>query len=139
MTLYQIIDELVKCSKKEPNIHTVITDNVYQLNSIGDVEYTAICVTFVKCNTTEDIDNYTLNIFYVDRLNETRNNQVDIQNMGVLILRNIINRFNKLDDETQIDWNYQITPFYERFTADCSGVFATVNITTPTIGLCELS
>lgn len=138
MTLYEIIHHLIDCAAAQPNINTTLTDNIYQLNTMGDVEYTAVCVSFVRCSTTEDIDNYTLNIFYVDRLNENRNNQVDIQNMGVLVLRNIINRFNSIDDETQVDYEYQITPFYEKFTADCSGVFATINVTTPTIGLCEL-
>ena len=138
MTLYSIINKLKECASAEPNINTVIEGDIYQLNTNGDVRYSAFCVTPTRMKTSEDIDYYTLTLFYVDRLNESRDNQIELLSRGTTILRNIINRFNSVDDTTQIDYTFEIIPFIQRFASDCSGVMATVIVTTETIGICDI-
>lgn len=138
MTLIDIVNNLFTSAIAEPNIHTTLSNDIYQLNTMGDVEFSAFCITQDRHTSDEDVDTYRFYVFYVDRLNEDRSNQLEIQSTGCILLKNIFNRFNSIDFDTQIDWRYEVTPFNERFTSECAGVYALINITTPSIGICEI-
>lgn len=138
MTLTEVIKNLGDCAAAEPNINTVLYNNIYQLNTTGDVDFSAICITQDKHTFGEDIDTFGFFVFYVDRLSEDESNLCEIQSTGCLMLKNIFNRFNNIDSSTQIEYSYNVTPYTERFTSNCAGVYATISITTDSIGICEI-
>ena len=123
MNLYELINAIKQLCEGVPNVHTVLSGDVYQLNSNPDLEYSAMVIsqdTHTVRPNDEYID-YTFNIFYVDRLTEDKSNKIDIENTAIQTLKHISNSLDELgfyinDFETQI--------FEERFEALCAGAYA---------------
>lgn len=140
MTLKQIINSIKQCAELEPNVNGVYVNDVYQLNAIPNVDYSCIVITQNTHVNDEDTITYQFYLFYVDRLinpTDGYDNQIEIQSRGIEVIRNIVNRFNEVnDDDTFIEYSYQLTPFNERFKDDCSGIYATINVITETQGDC---
>lgn len=135
MTYKNLIDNLTECSLVEPNVRTVICPDIYELNSLSDVEYNVVCITPNTFQVSEDVIVWSLNIYYVDRWDSEHQNQIDIQSAGITALNNIINRFSESLD-IEITRPITFIPFYQKFTDVCAGIYCTVQITTDSQGLC---
>lgn len=138
MTLYTLIDKLLTIAKEKPNINFVGEGDIYKLNHIPNIDYSVFYITQGAHNIGENINQYTLNLFYVDRIFEEDNkdNRLLIQSNGIEVITNIVNELVNSED---VDVSYPITytSFYQRFADDCSGVFATITFTTDSnIGIC---
>lgn len=127
MTLYDIVTGFKNIAKKQPNINYVGDGDIYSLNSMPNLEYGVFFITQSNHTQNEDTINYNLTLFYIDRVNSSGNNVLQIQSTGMLALNNIINNFNNLYDVEVGDIDY--TTFVHRFQDDCAGVYANVTIT----------
>lgn len=138
MTYYQLITELKNCALEEPNIGYAGSKDIFELNSRPDIDYTVFYITPNAFTVTEDTIRYSLNLYYVDRWDETENNQLQIHSAGIIALNNIINRFNNRFPDTAISYPLNCQPFYQRFKDMCGGVFVTVTFELDNIiGLCD--
>lgn len=137
MTLYEIVNEFLDIARKQPNIGYVNCGDIYSINSIPNLDYGVFFVTQTNHSQDENTVSYSLTLYYIDRLLPDESNRLQIQSQGILVLNNIINIFNNLNDEAQIEYDINYTTFTHRFTDNCAGVFANVTITTDNvIGTC---
>lgn len=67
MTYYQLITELQNTAKQDPNIRFTGTGNIYELNNKPDINYRVFYITPNLSTSYEDVDQYSLNLFYIDR------------------------------------------------------------------------
>lgn len=136
MKLYSIIESIKKICSTVPNVHTVIVGDVYELNQLQDIEYSAVVITEQSHahNIEEDYNLYGLDIFYVDRETSDKSNILDIHSCGIDVLNSIVNSIEDMGGE--ITNQYSIITFEERFDSLCAGAYASLNIRFAT-ELCE--
>lgn len=67
MTYYQLITELKNCALEEPNIRFAGSKDIFELNSIPDIDYSVFYITPNPFNMSEDLDRVSLNLYYVSR------------------------------------------------------------------------
>ena len=127
MTLFEIIKIIKDISLLQPNVRTASNGDIFDsLNGNPNVKYGVVHINQTTHNETETTDNYGLNVFYVDRLEVDKNNQLQIQSTGKNIIGNII---HTLCEQFDVDCpNITYTPFTERFKDECAGVYANLTI-----------
>lgn len=136
MTLIELEDKLLNIAIKMPNIGYVGEGDIYELNNLPNIDYSVFYITQDTHRVYENKVEYTLNLFYVDRLIEYPSNRMYIQSNGISAITNIV---NKLVAEEDVDVLYPLnfTPFYQRFADDCSGVFARITfVVNNSLGIC---
>ena len=136
MTLIEVIEKIKNIAKKQVNVGYVGEGDIYELNSLPNVDYSVIYITQSNHSITPDLCEYTLNIFYIDRLFGDKTNRLAIQSHGISIINNIINNL-ELSEDVNVEYPVPFTTFNHRFSDECGGVFATVKITADNeLGLC---
>ena len=128
MTLYQIIRRLETFSLTLPNVRTASDGDVYAgLNDNPELKYGVFFVTQNTHQELEDMDRYGLTLFYIDRLDDTlEDNRLQIQSIGKEVLSVILRDFC---EEYNIDFptvNY--TPFTQKFKDETAGVYAQITL-----------
>lgn len=137
MTLYEVITDILNIAKQQPNINHTGEGDIYSLNSLPNIDYNVFWVTQSNHTQGENTVTYNLVLYYIDRLLPDASNRLQIQSQGMLALNNIINIYNQMNPDIQIEYDINYTTFTHRFTDDCAGVFANVTITTDNeIGTC---
>ena len=125
MTLQEIIKTLQGIALTQPNIRSVGEGDIYEtLNAEGSTKYAYFFITQNKHQQTEDTDRYSLNVFYIDRLEDNKENKLQIQSIGKEVLNNIFTTFCDDFDAEMSGVDFQT--FTERFSDMCAGVYATV-------------
>lgn len=125
MTLQEIIKTLHSIALTQPNIRSVGEGDIYDtLNAEASSKYAYFFITQNKHQQTEDTDRYSLNVFYIDRLEDDKENKLQIQSTGKEVLTNIFNTFCDDFDAEMSGVDFQT--FTERFSDMCAGVYATV-------------
>lgn len=137
MTYYDLIKALKECALKEPNIRFAGAKDIYELNSLPNIDYDVFYITPNTHTLTEDTIRYSLNLYYITRWDETESNQVEIHSRGIFKLSNILNRFNNEFPDVAIVYNGTYQLFYQKFKDICAGVFLTIEIELPRLFECE--
>ena len=126
MTLLDTIYTLKNIALKQPNIRTAVEGNIYELmNSNPSLEYGVFVITQEAHTSDEGFNNFTFNLFYVDRLvNNLEDNRLQIQSIGIEVLNNIISTFCNVTgcDSTYPTFNV----FTQKFKDECSGVYCRI-------------
>lgn len=136
MTLLEIVNEFKKIAQKQPNINYVGDGDIYTLDTLPNIDYGVFFITQSNHTRDENTANYTLTLFFVDRVTADGSNKLAIQSNGITLLSNIINLF-LMKNDVEIDGDIRFTTFLQRFADDCSGVFCEITITTDNgIGIC---
>lgn len=130
MTLLDIIRSIERIVATQPNIHTIVRNDVYKLNSIPDVKYGVIAWTqgTHQMDYRSGMATYQIYLFYIDRKSDRSNIETEIVSFGVQVLNNII--FTLSAQDIFID-EAQVQPFTQRFADDCAGAYVTLNIQVP--------
>lgn len=137
MTLIDIVNEFLDIAKKQPNINYVGEGDIYDLNKLPNIDYGVFYITQTNHTQSEQMINYNLTLFYVDRIVKDGSNKLAIQSNGIITIGNIINLFSLKNPDVEIDYDIEYTTFLHRFSDECSGVFATVRIITDNnVGIC---
>lgn len=128
VTLNTMINLIKNKCNEIPNVGTVILNDIYELNSIQNVEYSTFVITQQKhlFDVNTRMMHYNFIIFYVDRLTEDKEDEIDVQSMGVQLLKYLVEDI----DETTIvgvQSNYTFTTFTERFQSLCAGAYVEVS------------
>lgn len=131
MTLYECVTYLKSIAMKQPNVRSSWDGDIYDLmNTNPSIRYATFVVSQTTHRQTENFCYYGFNLFYVDRLDETlEDNRLQVQSIGKEILSNVIKTFEELYDGVATSIVYH--PFTERFTDLCAGQYATVEIEVP--------
>ena len=134
MTLLNAIEKLNEIALEQPNIRTIITNDVYKLDAMGDVKYNVFCITQNQHmeNVDEGFVYYSLNLFFIDRLTDDYANELEIQSTAIQVLRNIIYTFINSYNADIYNYTINYTTFEQQFADLCAGAYATLSIAVPT-------
>lgn len=138
MTLKTIINKLQEYALGTPNVGGVIVNDVYHTNFWEGIEYAIVAIIQREHAVSDNLATYRFQLAYIDRLNEDRSNDVDIQSDGVMVISNVVNALIELNDNVELSGEITFSVFNERFKDECSGVVADVSlITASPMGTCH--
>ena len=125
MKYRELLNNITEVAKKHPNINSTFIGDVYELNHRNDVDYCAFVITqgTHRVNSDEDYIDYTLNLFYVDRLTADESNRTQIHSSGIDFMNSLLKAVEKLG---VVVVEQTVNVFNERFNDVCAGVYATV-------------
>lgn len=127
ITLNTLIHYVKDKCKEIPNVGCVLLNDVYELNALQNVQYSTFVITQQQhyFDTNTNMMCYKFVIFYVDRLTESKNNELDVQSMGVQLLHYLVQDILETS-QIGVDGNYTFTTFTEKFDSLCAGAFCEV-------------
>lgn len=135
MNLFQTIKAIEKTAALQPNVGTVVRNDVFRLSASPVVRYGAFA--WLQNEHTTDADSalitYNFTFFWVDRLKADHSNEVEVQSQGIEALENIL---RSLPDLGLFPAAYSFRTFTERFADDCAGAFCNVALETAKDTLC---
>ena len=125
MKYRELLNNITEVAKKHPNINSTFIGDVYELNHRNDVDYCAFVITngTHRVNSDEDYIDYTLNLFYVDRLTADESNRTQIHSSGIDFMNSLLRAVEKLG---VVVVEHTENVFNERFNDVCAGVYAKV-------------
>ena len=125
MKYRELLNNIIEVAKKHPNINSTFIGDVYELNHRNDVDYCAFVITqgTHRVNSDEEYIDYTLNLFYVDRLTADESNRTQIHSSGIDFMNSLLRAVEKLG---VVVVEHTENVFNERFNDVCAGVYATV-------------
>ena len=125
MKYRELLNNITEVAKKHPNINSTFIGDVYELNHRNDVDYCAFVITqgTHRVNSGEEYIDYTLNLFYVDRLTADESNRTQIHSSGIDFMNSLLRAVEKLG---VVVVEQTVNVFNERFNDVCAGVYATV-------------
>ena len=125
MKYRELLNNITEVARKHPNINSTFIGDVYELNHRNDVDYCAFVITqgTHRVNSDEDYIDYTLNLFYVDRLTADESNRTQIHSSGIDFMNSLLRAVEKLG---VVVVEHTENVFNERFNDVCAGVYATV-------------
>ena len=125
MKYRELLNNITEVASKHPNINSTFIGDVYELNHRNDVDYCAFVITngTHRVNSDEDYIDYTLNLFYVDRLTADESNRTQIHSSGIDFMNSLLRAVEKLG---VVVVEQTVNVFNERFNDVCAGVYATV-------------
>ena len=135
MTLLDVIRIMEVTASTQPAVRMLVRNDIFRLNGYPDARYGVFAWTQQQHSVvSEDLIRYSFSIFYVDRLTENLGNQVEVQSVGIEVLRNIIRSMEEAG--CFLANTVTFTTFNQRFLDECAGVFATVAFEVPAGSLC---
>lgn len=139
MTLFEIINKLKDIALSKPNINYASEGDVYTLNSLPNIDYSAFFITQNEHSIDSNTVTYNLNLFYIDRIADSEDNVLNIQSDGILQLTNIINTL-VFSEDVDVDGEINFVPFIQRFADNCAGVYCSVSfVCDNNLGICSYS
>lgn len=137
MTLYEIVNEILDIAQQQPNINYTGEGDIYSLNSLPNIDYSVFFITQSEHTQSEDTSTYNLILYHIDRLLTDGSNRLQVQSQSMLAIQNVINIFNQMNPDVQVDYDVRYTTFTHRFQDECAGAFANVTITVDNdLGIC---
>lgn len=136
MTLLKLIQTLKECAKSHDAVKTIVDNDIYKLNDMGNVEYGVFAYTQSVHTTNIDSDTitYDLTLFFVDLLQEDLSNQIEIQSKAIEVLEYVLQVLYASGIVVFGDYSFQ--PFSERFSDYCSGCFVQARFVSPKERFC---
>lgn len=127
--LYNLIKNIKSLAKSEPNIRFAEEGDVYVLNNQQDIDYPAFVLTQGEHsgNFDDETQTFGFSLFAVDRLVSDQSNKVDVQNWAINFIERLIDKIESCG-LGQINSDYRIETFTERFNSLCAGAFVQLNI-----------
>lgn len=135
MTLSQVIKAVEKVAMSQPSINMIVQNDVFRINSAPSLKYGVFAWLQGQHSgvISSGMTTFNFTFFYVDRLNEDKSNQIEIQSVGCETLANIV---RTLDDLGIYVESYSLQTFNQRFTDECAGVFSNVSLSVPAVAVC---
>ena len=138
MNYASLIKYIKDVAINNPLVKETIDGDIYQINS-KENQYGVFCVTSDVITRNDHTTTYNFILFYVDRLLEDQSNKNVVQTDGVICIQSVCNFINQNNENINISTpiNYQL--FTQRFTDQCAGVWATINMEVEdSLGDCDL-
>ena len=126
MNLYQTIRTIETVAAAQPDVRTIVREDVFRLNAYKDTQYGVFA--WLQGEHRTDIDRgliqYSFTFFYVDRLTDGARNELEVQSVGVETLDNILRTLADLGIIAAGEYGFRT--FNERFSDECAGVYCSV-------------
>ena len=129
----KLIYYIVQAAKEQPNLNTVMLHDVYRLNHLPNIRYSALVIETDQGQHLDNVFRFNLILYYVDRLTYNRDNMLDIQSTGIDVLHNIL---VSLPEEIDlISSTYRV--FDQKFKDACAGAYVNVTLDIPVNYVCS--
>ena len=135
MTLSQTIRAIEMSAMQQPSVNMIVKSDVFRINSAPSLRYGVFAWTQGQHSGTlaSGMRTFNFTLFYVDRLTKSQSNQIEVQSVGCETIENVLRLLEEQDIEVG---NFTITPFNQRFTDECAGVFCNVSLSVPATTMC---
>lgn len=135
MNLLQTIRAIEKTAALQPNVGSIVRNDVFRLNAWPEARYAVFAWLQNEHSSAAEsgMITYDFTFFYVDRLTADRRNELEIQSHGIETLTNIL---DALPDLGLYPSEYSFRTFNQRFSDECAGVFCNVSLEARKDGLC---
>lgn len=122
---------LLRTLKSLSNTHSLVNDyaegDVYEYMNSGMHKYPCVFMTMNNITSDSESTNYNFTMFYIDRLISDGSNKINIQSIGVQVIKQILSKLFDIYPEIEIS-STEYTPFTEKFADDCAGVFCQISL-----------
>ena len=137
MMLRDLIQLIEDYKDGNPLIGIVVPNDIFRLNTLPDVTYPVLGWTQGQHRLTAEngLLYFSLTVFYVDRLLADKSNELEIQSAGVAVLTDLVHYLE--DRGAFVYGDITLTPFNQRFTDECAGVYASITFELPAEVLCS--
>ena len=139
MNLKEFYKSFIDISTQHPLVNDSITGDVYKLNSETH-KYPLTCCGVQNISKQQNTITYNCYIYYVDRLQESHNNETEIHSVAITTLQQIVNKLTTFNENEILDFTIGSTYslFQQKFADECAGAWVSVNITLrDEVGLCS--
>ena len=139
MNLKEFYKSFIDISTQHPLVNDSITGDVYRLNSETH-KYPLTCCGVQNISKQPNTITYNCYIYYVDRLQESHNNETEIHSVAITTLQQIVNKLTTFNENEILDFTIGSTYslFQQKFADECAGAWVSVNITLrDEVGLCS--
>lgn len=128
MTLREIYTYLENIATQMPDVRTCVENDITRLNAMREAQYGVFGITQEQHTSDQGWMRFTLNLFFIDRLVNGQDNEVQIQSHAIEVLRAVI-----MEARGGVDVGSEVryTCFTQRFQDLCAGAWAVVTISTP--------
>lgn len=135
MNLLQVIRAIERVAAQQPAIGTIVRNDMFRLNAAPSVRYGAFAWLQGdhRTNAESGLMQFNFTFFYADRLTESKDNEIEVQSVGIETLENIL---RTLDDAQIWPGEITFTTFNQRFSDECAGVFCNVTLEVRKDGIC---
>ena len=127
MRYFDFIKEIKEISTSHILVNEYCEGDIYEYLNNGEHKYPCIFLTVTNLNTTDSGTAINFTLFYTDRLIENQANKTAIQSTGISVIKQILSKYEQLHPEYLLN-SVNYTPFTEKFTDMCAGVFCDVVI-----------
>lgn len=122
---------LLRTLKSLSNTHSLVNDyaegDVYEYMNSGMHKYPCVFMTMNNITSDSESTNYNFTLFYIDRLISDGSNKINVQSIGVQVIKQILSKLFDIYPEIEIS-STEYTPFTEKFADDCAGVFCQISL-----------
>lgn len=119
MNFIQILNRLEAYSLSLPYVNSTNTGDIYEfLNGNPGVKYASVNIDINQSTRTDNLVNYSIFLYYVDRLSEDKSNWMEIKTTAEQVLNSIINYAAKIGD---VNDGWTINFFEQQFADYCAG------------------
>lgn len=123
---------LLRTLKSLSNTHSLVNDygegDVYEYMNSGMHKYPCVFMTMQNITSDSESTNYNFTLFYIDRLISDGSNKINVQSIGVQVIKQILSKLFDIYPEIEIS-STEYTPFTEKFADDCAGGFCQISLT----------
>jgi len=135
MNLSQLINAIEAAAGNQPTVASIVRNDVFRLNAIPDAKYGVFAWLQGEHRTDAEsgVMNFDFTFFYVDRLTFDKQNEIEIQSVGIETLENIILQLEALG---VFAGEHTFRTFNQRFSDDCAGVFCNITLEVPKNSVC---
>ena len=138
MTYKDIVSLISEISLETPNVNSVIVHDIYELNAKQDIEFGVIGLVDKQHQTNIDTTTFNFDLIYIDRKYTLENgdNRLDVYNQGVITLSHIMNEFNDIAVDVDVNRPFNFQMLEQRFNDECYCVLMNISITTENLTTC---
>ena len=129
--LVTLVNALQKIGSAFPSVNTVVLSDIYKLNDNPSIDYSVFAIVQDQHRQTDDYFYFNFYLYYVDRLLNDKSNQLEIQSHGINLLSTVISKVEELGLIINTENYRTYQSFNQRFSDECAGVFARVEIQVP--------
>ena len=138
MNYASLIKYIKDVAINNPLVKETIDGDIYQINS-KENQYGVFCVTGQVATRNDHTTTYEFTLFYVDRLLEDQSNKNVVQTDAIICIQSLCNFINQNNENINISTPINYELFTQRFTDQCAGAFATINMEVEdSLGDCDL-
>lgn len=128
MNLIDVFRLIEDIAGKLPDVHTVVENDVLRLNELREARYSVVAITQNEHTFSKGERRYNLNIFFIDRLLDSGENELEVQSHAIECLRGIV---LALGERVAIEDSSRYVTFTQRFQDLCAGAYVNVIVVVP--------